>query len=44
MYVSHSSKQPCLESNGIWGSELISNGKELGEYIFKQLMEQIQRV
>lgn len=44
VYVSHSSKQPCLESNGIWGSELVSNGKELGEYIFKQLMEQIQRV
>lgn len=44
VYVSHSSKQPCLESNGIWGSGLISNGKELGEYIFKQLMEQIQRV
>lgn len=44
VYVSHSSKQPCLESNGIWGSGLISNGKELGEYIFKQLMEQIQRI
>ena len=41
--VSPSSKQTRLECNGIWGSGQISNGEELGRYIFKCLIERIQQ-
>lgn len=43
VYVSPSSKQPRLESNYIWGSGQITNGVELGKYIFKCLIERIQQ-
>ena len=43
VYVSPSSKQPCLACNSIWGSGQITNGEELGKYIFKCLIKRIQQ-
>ena len=43
VYVSPSPKQLCLNCNGVWGSGKISNGEELGKYIFKCLIEKVQQ-
>ncbi len=44
VHVSPSAKEARLECGVIGNSEQISNGKELGKYIFKRLIGQIQRL
>lgn len=43
VYVSNSSSKLQLACNPIWGNDTITNGKELGVFIFKKLIDVIKQ-
>ena len=43
VYVSNSSSKLQLVCNPIWGNDTITNGKELGVFIFKKLIDAIKQ-
>lgn len=43
VYVSNSDSKLQLACNSIWGNDSITNGKELGKVIFKNLIDAIRR-
>ena len=43
VYVSSSSSKLQLTYNPVWGNDSITNGKELGEFVFKNLIDAIRR-
>lgn len=43
VYVSSSSSRLQLTYNPVWGNNSITNGKELGEFVFKNLIDAIRR-
>lgn len=44
IYVSSSTTPPHLDCSAVLGGGQILDGKDLGKYIFKHLMEQLQRI